>query len=138
MRVSQGEKGLKDFYNLYEGELTYNEFAKILKKVNKVIAVEILKGISIKFPMRLGTFCIKKVKNNYKHLKFNYHVYNTTGVKTYHLNEHSKEFHGKWFWERILCNIIGHKRYCFIPSRGNKRALAKVMKTEGGYKLYTQ
>lgn len=138
--------GIKQLYKYYRSEdyttkgekVLYNEYREICYKVNERIAQSMLQGKYIRLPFNLGKFYIKKVKNNYKHLKLDYAYFNETGKKAFHLNEHSNKFHAKWFWEKISCRIPGNKIYSFIPSRNNKRQLAKIMKQPGGYKNYLE
>lgn len=140
------ELGIKQIYKYYRSEdyttkdekVLYDEFRKICYAVNAKIAEKMLDGKYIRLPFNLGKFYIKKVKNNFKHLKFDYAEWNKTGKKLFHLNIHSNKFHAKWFWEKISCRIPGNKIYSFIPSRANKRELAKVMKQSGGYKKYLE
>lgn len=140
------ELGIKDIYKYYRSNLyvtkhdkvLYKEYSKIIYAVNKKIAEKLLEGKYIKFPYNLGKFYIRKVKNNFKHLKFDYAHFNKTGEFSYHLNIHSNMYHAKWFWEKISCRIPGNTIYSFIPSRENKRALAAIMKSPGGYKRYLE
>jgi len=140
------ELGVKQIYKYYrskdyttkdEKEL-YEVFRQTCYKVNTKIAEKMLEGKYIKLPFNLGKFYIRKVKNNFKHLKFDYAHFNKTGQKAFHLNTHSNKFHAKWYWEKISCRISGNTIYSFIPSRGNKRDLAKVMQEPGGYKKYLE
>ena len=140
------ELGIKNIYKFYRSDeyatkgdkVLYDLFRQVCYAVNKKIAEKMLEGRTIKLPYNLGKFYIRKVKNNFKHLKYDYAHYNKTGEKVYHLNDHSAQFHAKWYWERISCRIAGHTIYSFIPSRGNKRALSKAMKQPGGYKKYLE
>jgi hypothetical protein len=140
------ELGVKDIYKYYrskdtttkEDKVLYDEFRRISYAINKKIAEKMLEGKFIKLPFNLGNFYIRKVRNNFKNLKFDYAHYNKTGEKVVHLNSHSNQYHAKWFWQKISCRIPGHTIYSFIPSRQNKRNLAKLMKEPGGYKKYLE
>jgi hypothetical protein len=145
-KAVNAELGIKQVYKYYRSKdyttkdekVLYEEFKSICYAVNKRLAEKILEGNHVKLPFNLGDFYIKKVKNNYKHLKYDYGHYNKTGEKIYHLNAHSKKYHAKWFWRKINCRIPGHIIYSFIPSRGNKRNLATIMKRPDGYKKYLE
>jgi len=140
------ELGIKDSYKYYRSndyttkdeKVLYDDYRKICYAVNAKIAEKIIEGKQIKLPFNLGQIFIRKVKNNFKHLKFDYAHFNKTGEKSFHLNTHSNKFHAKWFWQKISCRIPGNKIYSFIPSRDNKRSLAQVMKQPGGYKRYLE
>ena len=140
------ELGIKQIYKYYRSKdyttkdekVLYDDFRKICYAVNAKISDKMLDGKYIRLPFNLGKFYIKKVKNSFKNLKFDYAYWNTTGKKAFHLNTHSNKFHAKWFWEKISCRISGNKIYSFIPTRANKRELAKVMKEQGGYKKYLE
>ena len=140
------ELGIKNSYKHYRSndyttkdeKVLYDDYRKICYAVNAKIAEKMLEGRQIKFPFNLGQLFIRKVKNNFKNLKFDYAHFNKTGEKSFHLNTHSSKFHAKWFWQKISCRIPGNKIYSFIPSRENKRALARVMKQPGGYKRYLE
>lgn len=140
------ELGVKYIYKYYRSEdytieddkVLYEIFRKICYSINAKIADKMLEGQYIRLPFNLGKFYIKKVKNNFKNLKFDYAHFNKTGQKTFHLNTHSNKFHAKWYWEKISCRISGNTIYSFIPSRGNKRNLAKSMQVTGGYKKYLE
>jgi len=140
------ELGVKQIYKYYRSEdyttkdekVLYEVFRKVCYQVNAKIADKMLAGKYIKLPFNLGKFYIRKVKNNFKNLRFDYSHFNKTGQKAFHLNTHSNKFHAKWYWEKIGCRISGNTIYSFIPSRGNKRDLAKSMKEPGGYKKYLE
>jgi hypothetical protein len=138
------ELGIKDAYKLYRSDTTkdekvlYDEYRRICYAVNAKIAEKLLCGKQIKLPFNIGRIFIRKVRNNFKHLKFDYAHFNKTGEKAFHLNIHSNKFHAKWFWEKISCRIPGNKIYSFIPSRDNKRSLSKVMQQPGEYKRYLE
>lgn len=140
------ELGIKDVYRYYrskdyttkEDKVRYDVFRTTVYAVNKKIAERLLEGKYIKLPFNLGKFYIRKIKTNFNNMKLDYVHYNKTGERVVHLNTHSNNYHARWFWEKISCRIKNHTIYSFIPSRGNKRALAKVMLSPGGYKRYLE
>jgi len=99
------ELGIKQIYKYYRSEdyttkdekVLYDEFRKICYAVNAKIAEKMLDGKYIRLPFNLGKFYIKKVKNNFKHLKFDYAEWNKTGKKLFHLNTHSN---------KVSCKVV--------------------------------
>ena len=146
MTILNVEFGIKDLYRFYRSKdyttkdekVLYEDYRKICYAVNKKLAQRMLEGKFIRLPFNLGKVYIRKVKNNFKHLKFDYAYFNKTGEKAFHLNEHSDKFHAKWFWEKISCRVPGNKIYSFIPSRHNKRELSRLMQQPGGYLKYLE
>lgn len=138
--------GIREIYKHYRSEnyitketkVLYKDFTTVCANVNKRISEKMLEGKSFKFPNNLGIFYIRKRKLNFDKLKFNYALFNKTGQKSFFLNEHSRKFYAKWYWEKIACRIPGHTLYSFIPSRENKRALAQVMFQANGFKKYIE
>lgn len=146
MKPLHDRKGIKDIYKYYrsdnyatkEEKVTYKDFTEVCYKVNALLAERMLEGKYFKLPLGLGKFFIKKRRLNFDSLKFDYAHYNKTGQKAFFLNEHSNRFYAKWFWEKISCRVAGNSVYSFIPARTNKRALANVMQTPGGYKRFLE
>lgn len=136
-RIS-GELSTKHFYEFYKekykDKVKYKVdnklFAKILNLYNKKLAKRILSGEAITLPYRLSVLRIKKCKMNYNNVKYDYHTYNTTGMKVPHLNEHSKDYYVRWYWRKSTCIVKGKRFYSFRPSRENARALAKIIKSD--------
>lgn len=143
MRTNIGEKGIYDIYKYYKSitkdPLDLKLFREIVFTFNKRIMNEILQGAAnIRLPARLGYIRIKKTKMNYKNLKFDYGTYNKTGIKSFHLNEHSDDFKARILWDKSTCIVRGKRPWSFTASRENKRALCSIMKENGGHKRYTE
>lgn len=141
MRIDKGERGIYDLFKYYKetvkDPLDFKLFRAICFAHNKALSEEIIeKGSNVRLPNRLGYFRIKKTKMNYKNLKFDYSTYNKTGVKAYHLNEHSDDFRARFLWNKSKCIVKGKRPWSFTPSRKNKRAVAKVMLTN--HIIYTE
>jgi len=141
MRIDKGERGIYDLYKYYKSvvkePLEFRTFRAVCFANNRLMAEEIIeKGSNLRLPNRLGYLRIRKTKMNYKNLKFDYSTYNKTGVKAYHLNEHSDDFRARFLWNKAKCIVKGKKPWSFTPSRHNKRAVAKVMLTD--HKIYTE
>ena len=105
-------------------------YTKICKAANKIIRDDILyKADEIKLPYRLGSLRIRKIKTPLNKLSMDFKLYNETGIRAMHLNEHTKGYHARWYWHKKVCNILNHTYYSFLPSRENKRILASYIKS---------
>lgn len=143
MRLNIGEKGIYDMYRFYreriKDPLSFELFRKIIFQHNRQLMTEVLQGAAnVRLPNRLGFIRVRKTKMNYKHLKFDYGTYNKTGVKAFHLNEHSDDFKARVLWDKSRCIVKGKRPWSFKPSRENARMLSTIMKEEGGHKRYTE
>jgi hypothetical protein len=104
----------------------------LISEYNFEVVQQLLKGKTYKVPCRLGYICIVKrridfTKNSLKKfLRLDYKVYNTTGEKTYHTNEHSDNcyFQIKWF-KGTKTNV---KQYKFSRAFHFKEAFKQVLK----------
>jgi hypothetical protein len=47
-----------------------------------------------------------------------------------HINQHTKKYIHRWYWDKGDANFRNKTAYSFIPSRANKRNLAKILKDE--------
>lgn len=136
----------------------YND---IIKDFHDIISEEILKGIDFNIPERLGVIGIRKNKTKIKideqgnvitnapiDFKATRELWdvnekareNKTVIK--HINEHTKRYIHRWYWNKGDANFRNKTAYCFIPCRKNKRELAKVLKDENNdvdfYTRYSQ
>ncbi len=128
--------GIRDIYSHYKESVveglqkSYSVFASVLRDANITIVNELLLAQEIKFPNTLGYFRIKKSKMSFKDtntLKINWKLTKETGHKVYHTNDHRNNYKYKFYWHKQ--RLVGVRPYSFIPSRGNKRALAKILLT---------
>ena len=131
---------LTQIYKFYSKDLDedskynidYKTYREICEEFNKEVSRKILEEAwEFKMPYRLGSIRIKAIKMKYQHLKFNYELWAKQGIKSYHLNEHSAEHYGRWFWHKKNALIINKTFYSFKATRANSRALAKIMKQNG-------
>lgn len=125
---------IKDISEESKYHLDYKTFRNICEEFNKELSKEILEGYFFKMPYRLGTIRIKKRKVDLKNLKPNFGLYNETDgeYKNKHLNEHSNNYYVRYYWNKRIATLIKNKSaYSFIPTRENKRTLAKLIKENG-------
>lgn len=125
---------IKDIPVTSKYNVEYSVYRSITEDFNKLLMSSIIDdGYFFNAPYRLGLFRIKKSKINFKNLKFNYNLYNTTEdkIKNKFLNEHTSNYYCRFHWNKQNCNIINRTAYCFIPTRTNKRYLASQLKARG-------
>lgn len=65
--------------------------------------------------------CLRRNKS----FKINFGEYLKTGIKSYHLNEHTNNQIAEFFWSKV--HIRKANWYSFKPSRTNLRKLSKMM-----------
>ncbi len=126
--------GIADMYKHYKTQVVdtlqkpYSLYTKILKEANIAIVDKILKeSEEIKLP-GVGRVRIRKKKMSFKDtagLRINWKATKASGVKVYHTNDHRNNYRYRFFWYKQA--IKGIKPYAFIPSRENKRKLAKIL-----------
>jgi len=125
---------IKDIPETSKYHLDYKTFRSICEEFNKELSTEILEGYFFKMPYRLGTIRIKKRKVDLKNLKPDFGLYNESEglYKNKHINEHSGNYYVRFYWNKNRETIIKNKSpYSFIPTRENKRNLAKLIKEDG-------
>jgi hypothetical protein len=147
--------GIKDAYLYYEDTsdtpISYSVFTQIIKEFYKEISnMIIFNTFEFRMPYRLGRLRIRKYKPKIKvnadgtidksRLFIDYastkKLWSTNEEAkenkklVFHLNDHTNGYQHRWFWEKRTSNIPNHSAYCFIPSRFNKRTLAKALKDE--------
>ncbi len=148
--------GIPEYYQFYRETVKYDKFLskysenkeliadkvkfnEIITDFFKLISEKILKGEIIDFPSNLGNLGIKKKKMNfggllkYNKLQVDWKTYKATGKITYFTNDHTDGHYAKWIWNKSKCRIPTKTYYKFIPSRTNKRAIAKVFKQGGDF-----
>ena len=82
-------------------------------------------------PYRLGTVRIKKRKIDINNLKPDFGLFNKSDetYKNKHLNEHSNNYYVRYYWTKRVETLIKNKSvYTYIPTRANKRELARRIK----------
>ena len=143
MKKNIGERGLHALYKFYKSRVTlpvdFKLFKAIVGQHNKLLMECILEyGDNIRLPNRLGYMRVKKTKMNYKYLMFDYGTYHKTGLKTFHLNEHSDDFKARLLWNKSKCIVKGRRPWSFTPTRENSRRLSSNMQERGGHKRYNE
>jgi len=111
--------------------IDYRTFRTICEEFNKELSNEILEGYFFKMPYRLGILRIKKRKIDFNNLKPDFGEFNKSEIKNKHLNEHSNNYYVKYHWNKRFATLIKNRSlYSFIPTRANKRTLAKLIKSD--------
>ena len=130
-----------DFYSHYLDKIKHNknskyylskvEFANICKDFNQLISEKILReGYIFKLPFYLGRIYIKKVAMPVKKEKLHLDYKKTKELNKpiYHMNTHSRDNFYRWQWQKAdRLNTHMRKLYKFVPTRKNKRTLAKII-----------
>lgn len=123
---------IKDIDKDSSNYVEYKLYKEICVEFNKLLMKSIIEdGKSFQVPYRLGILRIRKRKIDYNNLKPNFGLYNKTGIKTVHLNEHSGGYYGKFHWNKTTSIVKNKTIYSFIPTRANTRYLTKVIKDNG-------
>lgn len=131
---------VKDFYKSYiepiknKKSIYYldcKEFTDICKDFNKMLSEKILtEGYIFTIPYAIGKMTIIKVKmpTDRKYLRIDYKKSKELKRTIYHMNTHSREFFYRWKWIKPERGHSMMRRiYKFVPSRPNKRRLAKLI-----------
>ncbi len=121
---------IKDKDPLYS--IDFKTFYNICDIFYKEVIEQILKGQVFNMPFGLGNIQISKRKITvYKKAQsaVNWEETLKTGIKVWHLNEHSDGYNYgiDWNYGRSLKYVRGYK---FVPTRTFKRTLAKLIKTK--------
>lgn len=122
---------IKDLEETSKYHQPYKVYRAVCEEFNKELSKEILEGYFFKMPYRLGTLRIKKRKVDLRNLKPNFGLFNESDgtYKNKHLNEHSNNYYVKYHWTKLTETLIKNKSvYSFIPTRANKRELARLIK----------
>lgn len=139
----------KDFYKFYENEtegnqvyaIEFKEYVEILTKYYKTMMDDVLlKAGTIYLPFGMGSVCVVKKKAVLEHLsgqQVDWKTTNETGVRVFHLNEHSKGYKYIFEWAKRKVKVNKSNLYRFQLTRENKRRLAKLVKS-GEYDYYEQ
>lgn len=129
---------LKEAYKKYKNEIPEGTFFDVDYKAYRVICESFNKAIIDKvinkshefiIPYRLGSIRIKKTKMNYsdkKHLKVDWKTTHATGIRVFHLNDHSNDCFIQWYWEKKHAIVKGQRVYSFIATRTNKRLASRL------------
>lgn len=120
--------------------ISYDEYVIICRKFYKAVMNEILeKGYVFKLPYNMGKIFVDKKKmkitETKKGLGIDWEMTNKCGKVIYHLNEHSRGFKYMFTWQKFTHSMKNKNFYRFVPSRTNKRKLAKLIKS-GNYDYF--
>lgn len=137
--IIQNVLTLKHIYQYYIKDISksskyyqpYKIFRSICEDANKELSNEILEGYFFKMPYRLGTIRIKKRKIDINNLKPDFGLFNKSeeSYKNKHLNDHSDNYYVRYYWTKRVETLIKNKSvYSYIPTRANKRELARRIK----------
>ena len=138
---------LKDMYEEYLQEVeegspyhvTYQQYRGICENFYKEMMGKVLDhAAEFKMPYNLGKIYVDKKKvspGNKKRLGIDWDLTNKYGKFIYHLNEHSRGYKYIFIWEKKTYRTKNKNLYKFIPSRTNKRRLAKLIKS-GNYDFF--
>lgn len=124
-------------------------YHKILKDFHKMVVNDVLSGEDFIIPERLGIIGIRKNKTIIKtdeegnvitNAPINYKATLDLWEKDpkakenkkiiRHINEHTNRYVHRWYWNKYDANFRNKTAYSFIPTRTNKRLLAKVLNDE--------
>lgn len=124
---------IKDILDTSKYYIDYKRYRDICEDFNKMIMTDIIEeGYFFQLPYRLGIIRIKKRQVDLNNLKSNFGLFNEENIKTKYLNEHSGGYYCRFYWNKRVDTIVRNKTaYSFIPTRYNKRYLAKTIKEKG-------
>jgi hypothetical protein len=116
----------------------YTKYKKIIDSYFKKIVHFIIEESGIyKMPYALGDLRVGKHKMNisnlvkYKKLRINFKIFNTTGQKVYHLNEHRRGYSYAIEWDKSRTGQVIYKRvYKYVPTRTMSRRLAWILQND--------
>lgn len=125
---------IKDISENSKYNVDYNIYRDICEDANKLLINSIVDdGYRFSIPYRLGFLRIKKKKINFKNLKPDFGLFNSSNgeIKNKHLNENSGGYYCLFYWNKKACVVKNKTYYCFIPTRHNTRYLASQLKLRG-------
>lgn len=137
--------GLEDyamwFKKKHSSPMRTQEIGKICRDANKeIMRLIVEKGFKFYMPEGLGTLRVSrrnKVSWNVNQgngvlvpmTKYvDWKRTKDTGVRVFLENEHTNGYYYRFLWQRYKRNFRFKALYTFIPSRENKRKLAKILK----------
>lgn len=142
----KGCQTLDDAYKAYKKDNWGNGInVEIYRKVVNIFVKKVINHIlqesgEVNLGSFLGLFRIKKCKLKFNRKSTLYvdwkktnELREETGDYTqfiYHMNEHTRGYYYKWFWNKGECRVPNKAYYAFVPTQSNKRALAKIVGAE--------
>lgn len=140
---------VKSFYTEYsyrhdvrdERYVDKKQYVKILHTFFKLLSKEIIEqAYEYKIPHGLGFLKMVKFKPTNKGIdwKKSNEFREKHGVfkNIFHMNKHSQEFAARWYWDKGEARVKNRSLYKFVPTRANKRAVAKQIKENNIIKKY--
>ena len=128
-------KTLRDAYKEYlrlnlpktSNYVDYKVYKEVCTDFNQLVHDEILnKGMGFKMPSGLGVIQILKTKT--KGDIYNYNYYKKHGKKVKEFNRHTFGYRCKYVWSKNDYPFTNKHIFKFVPTRTNKRTLAKLLK----------
>jgi hypothetical protein len=148
--VPNKKKTFKSFYKEYAYKydirdnryVTQKQYLDTLQTFFKLLSKNILEeAYEYKIPHRLGYLKIIKFKGHKKKSidwKKTNEFKEKHGVNKmiYHTNYHSQQYAARWHWSKREAMLHGKSLYRFVPTRNNKRTLARLIKEDNIIKKY--
>lgn len=112
--------------------ISKTEYISIVNLYFKRICELLLEGDMFYVPFGMGLIQILKIKIdiNKTTLTPDWGLYNKTGVKTFHLNEHTRGYKYNIIWSKKDIKFVNNAMYRFQPVRSLKRTLARLIKVD--------
>jgi len=129
---------IKDVYKFYKSinpkgsdfYVDYKRFSEIthagMQKISDLLLNE---SEIIKLPYGLGELSIIKRKNSMRKMYIDFKTTREVGETVYFFNDHTRGYIFRFRWRKNIVFVKNRKHYSFIPSRGNKRQLAALIKS---------
>jgi len=88
-------------------------------------------GVALKLPFRLGHLFIvkRKPKDLVANLTIDWEQTKKFGKWIRYINDHTRGFRFRFFWSKKQCMVVNREMYRLVFTRGNKRLLAKLIKS---------
>jgi hypothetical protein len=132
--------GMKDMYNAYIQSIdidspyyvTSDEYYRMCGDYYKGLIRKIMfDGYTIKLPFRLGHLSImkKRPRRMLRGITIDWAETKKYGKWIRYINDHTAGFRFRFFWSKKQCMVVNREMYNLRFTRGNKRMLAKLIKT---------
>lgn len=139
-----GGYSTKDTYSLYKEKcvkkgktpLPLQTYLDICHEYNRSLVEEALRGSMAHLPFDMGSVWVKKREMKFMCTKIDYKIYNETGLKVYHMNDHSDGYTCHIRWDRIKQKTANMSYYRFLPTREFQRNLAQILKQKNAHKRF--
>lgn len=131
---------MNDFFDYYKEQTCGNKLYDIPKSLyveivsyyfKRIIEMIMLEGETFKLPSNLGIMYVGKKKMNFnsegKSISIDWKNTNKYGKLIFFTNDHCNNYKYRFVWSRRDAAVKNIRKYHFIPSRTNKRALASII-----------